>query len=51
MRNFRDSFYAVSLSVTGKYPKFVKIPHAWNHGNLQLLGFLQTPLKLSLGLK
>ena len=24
---FRDSLYAVSLSVTGKYPKFTKIPH------------------------
>ena len=27
VRNFRDSFYAVSLSVNGKYPKFAKIPH------------------------
>ena len=27
VRYFRDSLYAVSLSVTGKYPKFAKIPH------------------------
>ena len=27
VRYFRDSLYAVSLSVTGKYPKFAKISH------------------------
>ena len=27
VRYFKDSLYAVSLSVTGKYPKFAKIPH------------------------
>ena len=27
VRYFRDSLYAVSLSVTGKYLKFAKIPH------------------------
>ena len=37
VRYFRDSLYAVSLSVTGKYPKFAKIPHPYNRENLQLL--------------
>ena len=27
VRYFKDSLYAVSLSVTGKYPKFAKIPY------------------------